>query len=66
MHGSGEVLMKSLSAELVDVLAPLLVEDKLFLPGDVEKYKAKLAAGAMKAEDWLMAVEKAWAKEAAQ
>lgn len=58
--------MKSLSAELVDVLAPLLVEEKLFLPGDVEKYKAKLAAGAMKAEDWLMAVEKALAKEEAQ
>lgn len=58
--------MKSLSAELVDVFAPLLVEDKLFLPGDAEKYKAKLAAGAMKAEDWLMAVEKALAKEEAQ
>ncbi|CAM5316315.1 hypothetical protein [Thauera mechernichensis] len=58
--------MKSLSAELVDVLAPLLVEEKLFLPGDVEKYKAKLVAGSMKAEDWLMAVEKALAKEEAQ
>ena len=58
--------MKSLSAELVDVLAPLIVEDKLILAGDVEKYKAKIAAGAMKAEDWLMAVEKAWAKEVAQ
>ena len=58
--------MKSLSAELVGVLAPLLVEEKLFLPGDVEKYKAKLAAGAMKAEDWLMAVEKALAREEAQ
>lgn len=58
--------MKSLSAELVDVLAPLLIEEKLLLPGDVDKYKAKLADGSMKAEDWLMAVENACAKEEAQ
>jgi hypothetical protein len=58
--------MKSLSEQLVEVVAPLLVEDKLFLPGDAEKYKAKLAGGTMKAEDWLMAVEKALTKEEAQ
>jgi len=58
--------MKSLSEELVEVVAPLLIEGGLFLAGDVETYKAKLVAGSMKAEDWLMAVEKALAKEEAQ
>ncbi len=55
--------MMSPSEELVEVVVPFLVANKLFLPGDAEKYKAKLAAGTMKAEDWLMAVEKALAKE---
>ncbi len=58
--------MKSPSEELVEGVAPLLVENKFFLPDDAEKYKAKIAAGAMKAEDWLLAVEKALAKEDAQ
>ncbi|MBP3975391.1 hypothetical protein [Pseudoxanthomonas spadix] len=58
--------MTSLSEELVEVVAPLLIEDGLFLTRDVETYKAKLATGAMKAEDWLMAVENALAKEEAQ
>jgi hypothetical protein len=58
--------MKSLSEELVEVIAPSLVKDKLFLPSDAEKYKAKLAAGTMKAEDWLMALENGLAKEEEQ
>lgn len=58
--------MTPLSEELVEVVAPLLIEGRLFLAGDVETYKAKLAAGTMKAEDWLMAVENALAKEEAQ
>lgn len=55
--------MKLPSEELVEIISPLLVENKLFLPDDAKKYKAKIACGTMKAEDWLMAVEKALAKE---
>lgn len=58
--------MKSVTEELVDVLAQLLVEHRLLLPGDVERYKAKLASGTITAEDWLLAIEKAGAKEVAQ
>ncbi len=58
--------MKSPSDELVEGVALLLVENKFFLPEDVANYKAKIAAGAMKAEDWLLAVEKGLAKEYAQ
>lgn len=58
--------MKSLSDELVEVISPLLVDEALFLPADAEKYKAKLAAGTLKSEDWLMAVENSLAKEEAQ
>lgn len=58
--------MKSLSQELVESLAPLLEESKLFLVDDVERYKAKLAAGTMKAEDWLVALENALERESAQ
>jgi hypothetical protein len=58
--------MKSPSEELVEGVAPLLVENKFFLPDDAEKYKANIATGSMKAEDWLLAVEKALAKEDAQ
>lgn len=55
--------MKLSSEELVETISPLLVEHKLFLPDDAKKYKPKIACGTMKAEDWLMAVENALAKE---
>lgn len=55
--------MKTPSEELVEVIAPLLEQHKLFLSDDVARYKAKLAAGSMKPEDWLLAVEKALDKE---
>jgi hypothetical protein len=58
--------IKSLSEQLVEVAASLLVEKGLLLPIDAEKYKAKLAAGTMKTEDWLLAAEKAAAKGANQ
>ncbi|WP_157071644.1 hypothetical protein [Steroidobacter denitrificans] len=54
--------MKSPSEELVEIIAPQLVERRLLLPGDAGKYKAKIASGSMKAEDWLLAVEKASSK----
>jgi len=66
MHGNGEAYMKSPSEELVEVIAPMLVEGGLLLQKDVEQYKAKIAAGTMKAEDWLLATEKALAKGANQ
>ena len=55
--------MKSPSEELVEVISPLLVEGKLFLQDDADKYKEKIALGVMKEEDWLMAVENALEKE---
>lgn len=58
--------MKSPSEALAEVIAPLLVSGGLLLPEDVEKSKAKIAAGTMKAEDWLLAAEKAVAKEVNQ
>jgi len=66
MHGNGEAYMKSPSEELVEVIAPMLVDGGLLLQKDAEKYKAKIAAGTMKAEDWLLATEKALAKGANQ
>lgn len=51
--------MKSPSEELVEIIAPKLVQCGLLLAGDADKYKAKLASGSMKSEDWLLAVEKA-------
>ena len=56
--------MKSPSEVLTDLIASLLVERKLFLEEDSQKYKAKIAAGTMKPEDWLLAIEKAREKEA--
>lgn len=56
--------MKSLSEELVEIVAPLLIQGGFFLATDFDTYKAKLAAGTLKAEDWLMAVENAMTKEA--
>lgn len=58
--------MKTPSEHLVEMIAPLLVTAKLILPDDAKKYKSKLASGSMKAEDWLMAVEKAMDKEDAK
>ena len=58
--------MKTPSEELAEIILPLLAENKLFLPEDAQKYKAKLAVGTMKAEDWLLAAEKALDKEANQ
>lgn len=58
--------MKTPSDELVEVIAPLLEQHKLFLPDDAVRYKAKLATGGMKSEDWLLAVEKALGKESSE
>ena len=58
--------MKSPSEELAEVIAPLLEGKGLLLPEDIGKSKAKIAAGTMKAEDWLLAAEKAVAKGANQ
>lgn len=58
--------MKSPSEALVEVIAPLLVDGGLLLPEDVEKSKAKIAAGTMEAEDWFLAIEKALTKGANQ
>lgn len=55
--------MTTPSEALTEVILPLLVQGKLLLPEDVAKYKAKLATGGMKSEDWLLAVEKAFDKE---
>ena len=54
--------MKSPSDELVEMIAPLLVDRGLLLPADVENYKSQIAAGTMKAEDWFLAAEKALEK----
>ena len=54
--------MKTPSEELVELIAPLLVNGGLLLSTDVEKYKANIAAGTMKAEDWFLAAEKALEK----
>lgn len=66
MQGNGEVNMKSPSEELAEVIAPLLEGKGLLLPEDIAKSKAKIAVGTMKAEDWLLAAEKAVAKGANQ
>lgn len=56
--------MKNPSEALTGLIASLLVERKLFLEEDAQKYKAKITAGTMKPEDWLLAIEKAREKEA--
>lgn len=56
--------MKNPSEALTDLIAPLLVERKLLLQEDAQKCKIKIAAGTMKPEDWLIAIEKALDKEA--
>lgn len=54
---------KSLSEELAEVSTSLLEAEGLVLSTDASALKAKLAAGTMKAEDWLLAIEKALNKE---
>lgn len=66
MQGNGEVDIKSPSEELVEVIAPLLEGRGLLLSEDVAKSKVKIATGMMKSEDWLLAAEKAMAKEEKQ
>lgn len=56
--------MKSPSEKLVEVIAPLLVEQGLLLQEDMAKYQTKFAAGTMKEEDWILAAEKAAEKAA--
>ncbi|MEI8570975.1 hypothetical protein J0667_03335 [Methylomonas sp. WH-1] len=58
--------MKTPSEELVELIAPMLVKDGLLLPEDVEKSKAKIAAGTMKAEDWSVLADKAFGKGESQ
>ncbi|SPK70830.1 conserved protein of unknown function [Cupriavidus taiwanensis] len=58
--------MKTPSEELAELILPLLAETRLLLPEDANKYKEKLTSGTMKAEDWLLAAEKAFDKEAAK
>jgi len=58
--------MKTPSEELADLISPLLAHAGLFIPEDAAKYKPKLAAGSMKSEDWLLAIEKAQAKGSSQ
>ena len=56
--------MTTPSETLADLIGSLLVERKLFLPEDAQKCKAKITAGTMKPEDWLLAIEKAQDKDA--
>lgn len=58
--------MTTPSEALTEVIIPFLVQGKLFLPEDAAKYKAKLAAGSMKPEDWQLAIEKAMEKGRSQ
>ena len=55
--------MTTPSESLANLIAPLLVKDKLFLEEDALKYKSKIAAGTMKLEDWLLAIDKALNKD---
>ncbi len=57
MRGNGK--MKSPDEELIELIFPSLIEEKLFLATDLERYKEKIATGSMKEEDWLLAIEKA-------
>jgi len=56
--------MTTPSEALADLITPLLVESKVFLQEDAQKHRAKIAAGTMKPEDWLLAIEKALDKDA--
>jgi hypothetical protein len=54
--------LNTLSEELARMLLPMLIEQGLWLPEDAQRYKAKLASGKMKAEDWRLIAEKAATK----
>lgn len=56
--------MNNPSEVLTEIIAPILVERKLVLQEDVQKYKDKIATGTMKPEDWLLAIEKSLDKDA--
>ena len=62
VKGSGEAHVKTPSEELVEIIVPLLMEQGLLLPDDADKSKARFSGGLMKAEDWLLAAEKAATK----
>ena len=47
------------SEEVTEAVIHAVKEKGLLLPGDSDKLKAKIAGGTMKAEDWLIAAEKA-------
>jgi hypothetical protein len=51
------------SDQLVEIFLPLLVQEGLVLSEDSKQYKSKIAAGTMKAEDWLLAAQKALDKK---
>lgn len=54
------------SEEVAKEVVFALAGENLLLPNDGEKLKAKIAAGTIKAEDWLLAAQKAVDKEAGQ
>lgn len=56
--------MNNLSEALTEIIVPLLVEQKLVLQEDAQKYKDKIATGTMRPEDWLLAIEKSLDKDA--
>jgi hypothetical protein len=51
--------MRTPSEEVAEVIIQAIKEKELLLPDDGDKLKAKIAAGTMKSEDWLLAAEKA-------
>lgn len=55
--------MKTPSEELAEKIVPLLTGSRLFLAEDATRNKIKIASGSMKAEDWLISIEKALDKE---
>ena len=54
-----EFVIVSKSWEIIIIIFPSLIEEKLFLVTDLERYQVKIATGSMKEEDWLLAIEKA-------
>lgn len=58
--------MKTPSEELVNVIFPIMEEKGFLLQEDIKNYKSQIATGKMKAEDWLLAVEKALGKGESQ
>ena len=51
--------MRTPSEEVAEVVIQVIKRKKLLLPDDSDKIKAKIAAGTMKSEDWLLVAEKA-------